>query len=154
MKEYILFLDESKATPPSAYFCLGGCAIEKEYYIDKIIPFVATMKKEIFGDENVILHETELRNVKKQEYAVMRNVEKRRLFWEKMSELFEQHEITVFSAIINPGKHKKLFDSKYLNDEYFICLEIILEHYAHFLEKNNANNKYDNIWGTGSEFLD
>lgn len=29
MKEYILFLDESKPTPPSVYFCLDGCAIEK-----------------------------------------------------------------------------------------------------------------------------
>lgn len=32
MNEYILFLDESKNTPPSVHFCLGGCAIEKEYY--------------------------------------------------------------------------------------------------------------------------
>ena len=28
-KEYFLFLDESKNTPPSVYFALGGCAIEK-----------------------------------------------------------------------------------------------------------------------------
>lgn len=138
MKEYILFLDESKNTPPSVHFCLGGCAIEKDYYNNTIIPFVSNMKKEIFGDENVILHETELRGTKRPEYAVLRNPAKRQLFWDKMSELFTNHEITVFSAVINPDQHRTLFNSKYLNDEYFICLEIVLEQYAHFLEKNNA----------------
>ena len=138
MKEYILFLDESKNTPPSVHFCLGGCAIEKEYYNNTILPFVANMKKEIFGDENIILHETELRAVKRTEYAVLRNKDKRELFWNRMAELFNNHNITVFSAVINPEKHRSLYNSKYLNDEYSICLEIVLEQYAHFLEKNNA----------------
>ena len=138
MKEYILFLDVSKNTPPSVHFCLGGCAIEKEYYTNTIIPFIANIKKEIFGDENIILHETELRAVKRTEYAVLRNKDKRELFWNRMAELFDNHNITVFSAVINPEKHRSLYNSKYLNDEYSICLEIVLEQYAHFLEKNNA----------------
>ncbi len=138
MKEYILFLDESKNTPPSVHFCLGGCAIEKEYYENTIKPFMANMKKEVFGDENIILHETELRAVKRKEYGVLRNKETRELFWKRIAELFDNHDITVFSAVINPAKHKNLFNSQYLNDEYFICLEIVLEQYAHFLEKNNA----------------
>lgn len=138
MNEYILFLDESKNTPPSVHICLGGCAIEKEYYEKTIKPFMSAMKKEVFDDENIILHETELRAVKKTEYAVLRNKEKRELFWNRMAELFDNHNITVFSAVINPEKHRNLFNSKYLNDEYSICLEIVLEQYAHFLEKNNA----------------
>lgn len=138
MNEYILFLDESKNTPPSVHFCLGGCAIEKEYYEKTIKPFMSAMKKEVFDDENIILHETELRAAKKTEYAVLRNKEKRELFWNRMAELFDNHNITVFSAVINPKKHRNLFNSKYLNDEYSICLEIVLEQYAHFLEKNNA----------------
>ena len=99
---------------------------------------MSAMKKEVFDDENIILHETELRAAKKTEYAVLRNKEKRELFWNRMAELFDNHNITVFSAVINPKKHRNLFNSKYLNDEYSICLEIVLEQYAHFLEKNNA----------------
>ena len=40
MKEYYLFLDESKNTPPSVLFSLGGCAIEKQLYENKICPFI------------------------------------------------------------------------------------------------------------------
>ena len=85
MKEYFLFLDESKNTPPSIYFALGGCAIERSVYEDKICPYVRKMKEEIFDDEDIILHESELRMAQKDIYRVMRKKEKRELFWENMA---------------------------------------------------------------------
>lgn len=141
MKEFILFLDESKNTPPSTYFSLGGCAIEKEYYEQTIIPYVNDIKKEIFGRENVILHETEIRAAKCDDYKILRNKDIREKFWLKMGELFDKHDITVFSATIEPDVQKSRYNSKYLNEEYFICLESVLENFSHFLEKNNAIGK-------------
>ena len=84
MKEYYLFLDESKNTPPSVYFALGGCAIEKSVYEEKICPGIRKIKKDIFADENIILHETELRIAKKDIYKVMRQKDKRELFWSSL----------------------------------------------------------------------
>lgn len=75
MKEYYLFLDESKNTPPSVLFSLGGCAIEKEIYEKKICPFIKNMKKEIFEDEDIILHETEIRSANKSIYKSMRKTD-------------------------------------------------------------------------------
>lgn len=141
MKEYILFLDESKNTPPSTHFSLGGCAIEKAYYEKTIIPYVASMKKEIFRNENVILHETDIRAAKSENFRILRNKEIRENFWNKMGELFDRHEIVVFSATIEPDVQKARYNSKYLNEEYFICLESVLENFAHFLEKNQAYGK-------------
>ena len=137
-KEYFLFLDESKNTPPSVYFALGGCAIEKNVYETKICPRVRMLKNEVFSDENIILHETELRAAKKEIYREIRKKEKRELFWRGMGELFSQEDITVFAAVINPDEYKNKYNSKFLNDEYFVCLEVILENFAHFLEKHNA----------------
>ena len=138
MKEYFLFLDESKNTPPSVYFALGGCAIEKEVYEEKICPYVKDLKRDVFGDENVVLHETELRLAKKEIYKGMRRKEKRELFWDGMGKMFDKNDITVFAAVMNPGEYRACYNSIFLNDEYFVCLEIIIENFVHFLEKHGA----------------
>lgn len=138
MKEYFLFLDESKNTPPSVYFALGGCAIEKEVYEEKICPYVKDLKRDVFGDENVVLHETELRLAKKEIYKGMRRKEKRELFWDGMGKMFDKNDITVFAAVMNPGEYRACYNSRFLNDEYFVCLEIIIENFVHFLEKHGA----------------
>lgn len=138
MKEYYLFLDESKNTPPSIHFALGGCAIEKSVYEEKICPFIRELKKDIFADENIVLHESELRMATKDIYKVMRQKEKRELFWSNMGDLFNEKDITVFAAVINPSDYKTKYNSRFLNDEYFVCLEVIVENFVHFLEKHNA----------------
>mgnify|MGYP005933936127 CR=1 FL=1 len=52
-----------------------------------------------------------------------------------------------------PDEYKNKYDSSFLNNEYLVCLEIILENFAHFLEKKKAigivylesqNSKADN----------
>ena len=138
MKEFYLFLDESKNTPPSEYFALGGFAVEKTVYQNEICPYMKKMKKDIFGDEDIILHETELRLARKESYRIMRKSEYRALFWKRMGELFDKWNITVFTAVINPKKYRATYQSEFLNDEYFVCLEVVLEKFAHFLEKENA----------------
>lgn len=37
MKEYILFLDESKVTAQNPYFCLGGFISPRDYYENVIV---------------------------------------------------------------------------------------------------------------------
>lgn len=153
MKEYILFLDESKNTPPSEHFALGGCIIEKNTYEQEIIPYVNQIKRDVFGSELIILHETDIRKVKKEEYKLIRNKEKREMFWDRMKNLFEGYDITVLCSVIDPKEYKNLYNSNYLNDVYFITLQILLENFSHFLEKNNgigsviiesSNTKADN----------
>jgi hypothetical protein len=39
---------------------------------------------------------------------------------------------------MNPKEFKRVYRSDFLNDEYFVSLQIILENYAHFLEINNG----------------
>ncbi len=138
MKDYYLFLDESKNTPPSVHFALGGFAVEETVYQNKICLYVREMKKEIFDDEDIILHETDLRLAGKGGYKIMRRKEKRDWFWRKMGALFDRQDITVFTAVINPEEYRETYQSAYLNDAYFVCLEVVLEKFALFLEKENA----------------
>lgn len=36
------------------------------------------------------------------------------------------------------NKYKSIYTENYLNDEYFIALQIVLENFVHFLQVNNA----------------
>ena len=62
MKEYYLFLDESKPNTNFRNFTLGGVVIEENIYENNIRPEIVKLKKECFGNESVILHEIEIRN--------------------------------------------------------------------------------------------
>lgn len=92
MKEYFLFLDESKPNQEIRHFCLGGCIIEKEHYIKDIIPYINKLKKDVFDSKDIILHETEIRQ-SKDKYLNMRNLEKRNLFWDGMKKLFDEFNL-------------------------------------------------------------
>ena len=78
-------------------FSLGGCAIEKQLYGNKICPFIKKMKEEIFDDEDIILHETEIRSASKEIYKPMRKKEVRDKFWKYMGDVFDPNDITVFN---------------------------------------------------------
>jgi hypothetical protein len=136
--EYILFLDESKDTPPSKLFALGGVAIERNNYKNNIIPYIEKLKIDVFNSKDVILHETDIRDACEKDYLPMRKKENRDMFWDRMGKLFDGYNIKVFNAVVTPSLCKKTYNSKYLNNEYFIALQIILENYVHFLEKNKA----------------
>ncbi len=169
MRDYYLFLDESKPNDKIEHFCMGGCIIEKEHYINDVIPYVRKIKSEIFGSTSIILHEVELRDARTP-YTNMRIKEKRELFWDMMKHLFDTFEITVISSVITPNKCKSIYQSQFLNDEYFISLQILLENYVYFLEKNDGKgaiflesrnhfednklqNHYFNLLSNGTLFL-
>ena len=61
MKEYYLFLDESKPNTNFRNFTLGGVVVEKSIYENNVRPETVKLKKECFGDENIILHEIDIR---------------------------------------------------------------------------------------------
>ena len=144
MRDYYLFLDESKPNNQVEHFCLGGCIIEKNNYINNVIPFVQSIKNEVFNNSDVVLHETEIRKANGL-YRCMRNVQTRTLFWTRMKELFDNYNFTVLSTVVTPKECKRLYNEEAVNDEYFIALQIILENYVHFLNRNN---------GKGSIFIE
>ncbi len=144
MSTYYLFLDELKANNIYSHFCLGGCIIEDIYYRNTIIPYVNTLKQEIFGNTTVILHESKIRQKKldpstQSDYSVMKDSIRENEFWRKMKMLFSNHEIRTMCVGIDYEKYKSVYTkSQQKNSEYFIALQIILENFVHFLQENNG----------------
>ena len=138
MKKYFLFLDESKPNGTNIkHLCLGGVIIEEETYKKTIIKDINAIKNSVFGNTEVILHESELRAAKGY-YSEMRKEKKRTFFWNELNRVFTTLNIKTIGAAIDIDKYRSFYEESSLNNEYFIVLQIVLENFIHFLQKNNA----------------
>jgi len=146
MDIYYLYLDETKANTHFPYFCLGGCIINDNIYENTIVPEINKIKRKIFGSDEVILHEIDIRKAELEPYRIMRNRQKRQEFWQRINDLFSQPNLfNTIGVAVNPSEVDSLYNNNLTNSEYFIALQIILENFTHFLEKKN---------GQGSIFIE
>lgn len=139
MKEYYLFLDESKPNTNFRNFTLGGVVVEKSIYEHNVRPETVKLKKECFGDENIILHEIDIR--KKQGKYKGITKEQQEIFFSKLDELFENNEIEVLAVSINLDDLDMLYGTNERNDIYYIALQLLMENYVHFLISNEGKGQ-------------
>lgn len=139
MKEYYLFLDESKPNTNFRNFTLGGVVVEKSIYENNVRPETVKLKKECFGDENIILHEIDIRK-KQGEYKGITK-EQQEIFFSKLDKLFENNEIEVLAVSINLDDLDMLYGTNERNDIYYIALQLLMENYVHFLISNEGKGQ-------------
>ena len=139
MKEYYLFLDESKPNTNFRNFTLGGVVIEKSIYENNIRPEIVRIKKECFGNESVILHEIEIRNKRGSFKGITK--EQQENFFAKLNTLFDNEDISILAVSINLDDLDKLYSVAERNDIYYIALQLLMENYVHFLITNEGNGQ-------------
>lgn len=145
MPHYYLFLDECNPTAQMRYFVLGGCVIEEKAYHNNVMPHVNTMKMDIWGNTEVILHEFEIREASADPYRVLRTTSKREKFWLEMRNVFSMDCVNTIGVAIDCDEYPRLYKSLHRNNEYLVALHLLIENFAHFLEKRG---------GTGSVFVE
>ncbi len=137
MKEYYLFLDESKPNTNFQNFTLGGIVIEKMDYETNIKPMVNELKKECFGSDQVVLHEIEIR--KKQGDFAGISKQQQELFFERLKELFsENNMLSVIAVSVNIDDLDKLYKEEDRNDIYYIALQLLMENFVQFLSAHDG----------------
>ena len=106
MKEYYLFLDESKPNTNFRNFTLAGVVVEKSIYENNIRPEIVKLKKECFGNENVILHEIEIRNKRGSYKGITK--EQQETFFTNLNILFENNDRNLLGGLYreNPVKSR------------------------------------------------
>lgn len=139
MANYFLFLDELKSNNEYNHFCVGGCFIEEEYYRRVIVKKVNQLKNNVFGNTAIILHESEIRVHKNKFKRFEKDVEKEKIFWDGMKEIFSDENLHTICAGVHTNNLKRYYPSKTEKDsEYYIALQIILENFVHFLIENDG----------------
>lgn len=136
VKEYYLFLDETKPNAHGSYFALGGYAVEKEDYENILKPNLKQIKTDLMPDPELPLHLYDMRkniNV----FGFLSDVRIRNCLFDGIKKLIQSLNINVFVASIDTNKYKNMYYNK-TNDIYDIALQTILENFVHFLVENNA----------------
>lgn len=137
MKEYILFLDESKPNTNFQNFTLGGIVVERCKYEEYLKPAINELKKECFGNEKIILHESEIRSKAGEFSSITR--EQQTVFFKKLSDILANaEEIKVLAVSINIYDLDKLYKADDRNDIYYIALQLLMENYVQFLSANDG----------------
>lgn len=137
MKEYYLFLDESKSNTNFQNFTLAGIAVEKQNYETKIKPIINELKRECFGSDEVILHEIDIR--RKEGDFVGITKEQQEQFFTKLNNFFFESEILFVLAVsVNINDLDKLYKKEDRNDIYYISLQLLMENFVQFLSAHNG----------------
>lgn len=137
MNEYYLFLDESKPNTNFQNFTLGGILIEKGKYELEIKPKIKELKIECFRNENIILHEIDIRK-KRGDFGSITK-EEQEIFFTKLNNFFlRTNSLSILAVSININNLDKLYKSDDRNDLYNIALQLLMENFVHFLSNNNG----------------
>lgn len=163
MDKYTLFLDES-SDKNKGLTLVSGFAIpntQLELFEKSILDIKKLFwKEEYINSNSTVLHCTELsliynnrhnselyKYIKRKEYQFFKRMDHTKIkelyesMYIKLCEIMKTYDITVFGCLIDERRFEYLFDEsskRILEDPYNIALQVIVENFTHFLNKNNG----------------
>ncbi|WP_127585488.1 DUF3800 domain-containing protein [Paenibacillus koleovorans] len=137
MKQYTLFLDEIHTGGHFDHFSLVGLAVANEDYEKKLIPMLERLKYDFFNDKSVIIHEKDINDARgSTPFRVFQNREKKEEFWTRIAALLVELNPPIFAVCVHERKYSQMYGR--CRDGYAVALQIILENFIHFLDKNDG----------------
>ncbi|WP_339098346.1 DUF3800 domain-containing protein (plasmid) [Deinococcus sp. VB142] len=142
-RNFTLYLDETgdhdlrKINPQFPIFGLGGIIIE-DTALPRVTQALCDVKKEIFNDENIVLHSIDLRK-KRRGFECLFDVNRMAKFYELFNEFILNAEMHIISVFINKPAHLKKYHQPY--DPYEWGISLIMERFASFLLSHQATGK-------------
>ena len=152
----ILYLDESgdhdliNIDRNYPVFVLSGCILDSAYHDKVLKPSLNTFKRDTLGRTDIVLHYADYTRDGKG-FEMMSDTPKREDFYRKLNKLIDNTDFTLLACIIDKTEHLKHY--KYPINPYILSLEIIIEKFVMFLNKEkeqgmiiaeSRNNQLDN----------
>ncbi len=137
----LVFLDETgdhsmtKIDADFPHFALVMLICDRATYINNILPLVYQLKLDFWGHEGIILHSRDIR-MSKGDYAFLRVPEKRKAFYDQLSQIMGQ-DYTLIAVVIDKVKHKSKYSSP-LNP-YGLSLTFAMERLLALLEEKGQS---------------
>lgn len=143
--DYIVFVDETgdhgleKIDASYPMFGLTFCVMRKDRYASVTIPAFTAFKFKYWGQDNIILHEHEIRKSIGPFSILMTSDALRAAFQDELSALIADAEMTLICSVI----HKENLVRRYKQpwNPYEISLMFCLERLLMFLLKNDQRGK-------------
>ncbi|MFZ5801466.1 MAG: DUF3800 domain-containing protein [Candidatus Omnitrophota bacterium] len=139
----VLFLDESgdhslsKIDPQYPMFVLAGCVFEMGYYEDVVVPEVKAFKRELLGNEKIILHTEDITHNRNGFERVV-ETEFRKNFYDKVNAVLSRLDYKILACAIKKDEHFKKYGLAAI-DPYMLSLDCIVERFVFELEEINRS---------------
>ncbi|MBL7781580.1 MAG: DUF3800 domain-containing protein [Saprospiraceae bacterium] len=136
-QNYYFFIDESgdhglnKIDPNFPAFVLCGIIMSDSDY-KKLNSEFKKIKKDIWGNDNVVFHSSDIRKWKK-EFSLLVDPTIRQNFFQAINDCLSSCNYSIISAAIKKDDYTKKYGV--LNDVYSISLSFMLERLIFFLDK-------------------
>lgn len=145
--DYVVYVDESgdhglvSIDPQYPIFVLVFCIFHKRNYLSTVQK-VQKFKFDNFGHDLIVLHESDIRR-DRGDFKILKSKERKEIFINKITNIIEEEEFTVISAVIDKSKLKQ----KYTNasNPYHIALGFCIERLYLFLKEKGDINKLTHI---------
>ncbi|WP_427366637.1 DUF3800 domain-containing protein [Candidatus Caldatribacterium saccharofermentans] len=143
--QYLLFIDESGTecwNPRMSHdinerlLCLIGVIVRSDYYHNVFEGELLNLKKDVFGNPNIILHTNEIVR-RKGPFSTLKDDKTDDKFQDQLKRLLSNSDFTVIAIGIDKDNHHVRYQERALN-AYYYCFLMLLERFVFFLEKRNA----------------
>lgn len=135
---FIAFFDEcgdhslTKIDPDFPLFLLALVVVEREVYLNSILPALNAFKLGFFDHEGINLHSRDIR-LSSGPFRILRHPGIRARFLPQLSAVMEAANFTLFISAIMKQRHLERSGPDAANP-YDLSLEFTMEHLVHFLE--------------------
>jgi hypothetical protein len=131
-------LDPQKVQSSYPIFVLGGCIFEEKYYKEIFIPRFNALKKEFFGEKDIILHTLELtrpHRSKDKRYLKIRDSKFRIEFYTALNKLIQEVEFSLAACVIKKVEHVKQYGLEAF-DPYLLSFDYLLSDFISHLSSH------------------
>lgn len=136
MKDYLLFVDETKSDKYHPNFCFAGIVVEREYYEKILIKDVNALKNKHFGKSDVIFHFSDMKK-NRNDFTIFINEEKRKDFWIDYIKLLGNAKFDIIGIYFDDKKMQKLQHGSAKNN-YNIGFYALLDNFMHYLKDHDG----------------
>lgn len=144
--KYYLYIDESgdhglaTLDPTFPVFLLCGILIEESQY-ENIRGQFNALKKELWGNKEVIFHSRDIRKYEK-EFQIFFNLDLKKLFYDQLNNYIRKNDYTVIASAIQKERYIKKY-GRLSNDVYELALSFIIERAVFYLDQYAAPNSLE-----------
>ena len=123
--DYIVYVDESgdhgigRINPYYPIFILTCCVFDKSHYCNVVLPRLSTFKMKYWGHNNIVLHESDIRQKKKFEYVFLNQPTVYKEFMDDIVHIIRELQFFHITTIIDKTKIKNTLNE---NNIYELAL--------------------------------
>jgi len=141
---YIAFLDEcgdhsmEKIDRDFPIFVLAAVVVERQAYMEKIIPQMNSFKLRYWDHEGINLHSRDIRKAEGP-FSILQNSKRRERFLTDLTALMEDLPYTLFVVGIHKQRHRERYEDRARNP-YELALTFAFERISHFLHQQDERH--------------